>query len=600
MLPLVLVSVVLFALRMYAATQVGFGDSEALYASWAVHPQPAYLDHPGLVGFVAKVLGEGSAPTPVRVHLVTAAVATSIPWFGFGIAKALGARERDAMIAGLVIALVPETAVGLFALTPDLLLAPLWLGALYFAAVGLTSRASDVRSAIAFLAAGLLTAVACAAKVSGLLLWIGLAATYLSAARGKDEHAASARSIWAWAGLAMTAVVLLPIVLFESRRGFPMIHHRLVATQAGAGFSPKNIAAVIGGQFVYLSPLMVILAFLVGRDLIRARRHDVVSRLFAVVFVTSLVPLTLLSLWSPVAEPHWIAPALLVLPLHAARRGRWAARPLVSRRMGGAALGVAGSFSLAAHLWVLVPSSARLMPEDTDPKLDIASELYGWPTASTAIREQMASVATPYDPEGRDTVVVGPHWTVCAQIQASLPHAQVGCATPMPDDFDDWLPRATWRRAHHVLFVTDNRFGGDGAGELPSHVRTGQSRVRILRGGRTARVFELYLYENQASGMRDGEGGAPVVREALGEARQEGDGAREVEPSPHRVGVAAAARGDHDAKPQRDDDAEDAHTPSEGPREEQSNGRDAERTHERDGPDPRESSAPADQRVARQ
>lgn len=520
MLPLVLVSIVLFALRMYAATQVGFGDSEALYASWAVHPQPAYLDHPGLVGFVARVLGEGTAPAPARVHLVTAAAATLIPWLAFGIAKSLGARERDAMIAGLVLALVPETAVGLFALTPDLLLAPLWLGAVYFAAVGLSNEAGDARSAIGFVAAGLLTAVACAAKVSGLLLWLGLASTYVSVARRKGDHAAAARSLWAWAGLGMTAVVLLPIVLFESRRGFPMIHHRLIATQAGAGFSLKNIAAVVGGQFVYLSPLVVVLAFFAGRDVIRARRHDVVTRLFATVFVTALVPLTLLSLWSPVAEPHWIAPALLVLPLHAARRARWSEQPLVGRGLGRAAIALAGLLSLAAHLWVLVPSSASLMPKDADPKLDIANELHGWPTATAAIREQMASVATPYDPEGHDTVIVGPHWTVCAQIQASLPHAHVGCATAMRDDFDDWLPRETWRRAHHVLFVTDNRFGGDGAGELPSHVRTGQSRVRILRGGRPARVFELYLYENQASGMRDADEGSPVVREALGQTSE--------------------------------------------------------------------------------
>jgi hypothetical protein len=51
-----------------------------------------------------------------------------------------------------------------------------------------------------------------------------------------------------------------------------------------------------------------------------------------------------------------------------------------------------------------------------------------------------------------------------------------------------------------VLFVTDNRFPGDGAEQLPAHVRISQSRVRILRGGKTARIFELYLYERRAQG----------------------------------------------------------------------------------------------------
>ena len=164
------------------------------------------------------------------------------------------------------------------------------------------------------------------------------------------------------------------------------------------------------------------------------------------------------------------------------------------------AAAIAGALTLGAHVWVLVPSSARVLPASADPKLDIASELYGWPTAMDAVREAMATAGTPFDPEGREVVVVGPHWTVCAQLHAGLPGVRVGCATPVPDDFDTWLPRGQWRRAEHVLFVTDNRFPGDGAEQLPAHVRSGQSRVRIMRGGKTARVFELYLYERRAQG----------------------------------------------------------------------------------------------------
>jgi hypothetical protein len=109
----------------------------------------------------------------------------------------------------------------------------------------------------------------------------------------------------------------------------------------------------------------------------------------------------------------------------------------------------------------------------------------------------MALASTPFDLEGREVVIVGPHWTVCAQLHAALPGVRVGCTTPIPDDFDRWLPRETWRRADNVLFVTDNRFHGDGAEQLPAHVRVSQSRVRVLRGGRTSRVFDLYLYSRR-------------------------------------------------------------------------------------------------------
>jgi hypothetical protein len=165
-----------------------------------------------------------------------------------------------------------------------------------------------------------------------------------------------------------------------------------------------------------------------------------------------------------------------------------------------AALAVAALFTVAAHAWVLVPSAAKLRPDSADPKIDIASELYGWPTAIQAVKEQMAAAGTPFDPEGREVVVVGPHWTICAQLHAALPGVRVGCATPVRDDFDDWVPRDQWRKAEHVLFVTDNRYPGEGGEQLPAHVKSSQSRVRILRGGRSARIFELYLYERRAQG----------------------------------------------------------------------------------------------------
>lgn len=545
MMPFVVVSVLLLLVRFYAAMRVGFGDSEALYATWAVHPQPAYLDHPGLVGIVARAIGEGTIPSPTRVHIVTSVVATAIPWIAYGAARAFGADKRPAMVSALLVALVPEMAIGLFALTPDLLLAPLWLGALALAAIGLRAPANESRSAIALLFAGLLAGVACAAKVSGALLVVALAVTYVSLARSKFEERAAARSVWPWAGLATGIIILAPVVQYEVKRGFPMLQHRLIETQHDAGLTLRNVGALVGGQLIYLSPLVAWLAFVVARDLFRDRNRDALSRLCFYAFAIPIVPLAALTVWSRVAEPHWVAPALLALPIHAARRTSW--HP--SRRLYLASAGVAAFFTVAVHAWVLVPSASRLLPESFDPKLDISSELYGWPTVADAIRDQISAAATPFDPEGREVVVVGPHWTVCAQLHASLPGLRVGCATPIPDDFDGWFPRSDWRKSEHVLFVTDNRFDGDGSDQLPAHMRIGQSRVRILRGGRTARVFELYLYENRASTSREPEpsrrGGAEV-RETLRERAEKGAAEEEVHERPAMLAVPGAPGG-HDS-----------------------------------------------------
>lgn len=496
-------SALLLAVRLSAAARVGFGDSEALYASWAIHPQPAYLDHPGLVGLFARAIGEGGIPSPARTHVVTAVLSTLIPWLVFAAARAAGAARRPAAIAALVVAVIPEIAVGLFALTPDLLLAPLWLGAIALAIVGLDDRAADgvsLRAAGALLGAGLLAGAAASAKAPGALLALALAAAYARTALARGDGDARsvrvARSLWPWAGLVAGAIVLVPLVLYETHLGWPMLRHRLVDTQVGAGLALRNVGALLGGQLAYLSPVAAVAAVLVARDLVRRRNDDVASRVLFWSFALPIAPLLLLCLWSPVAEPHWIAPPLLALPIHAARRAGEAVT-FARRRLVVATTAVAATFTMLAHAWVLVPASARLMPEGVDPKTDIATELFGWPQAIEAVREQMTVAATPFDPEGREVVVVGPHWTVCAQLQAALPGVRVGCATPITDDFDRWLPRDQWRGAEHVLYVTDNRFPGDGSEQLPALVRVSQTRVRVMRGGRVARTFDLYLYSRR-------------------------------------------------------------------------------------------------------
>ncbi|MGH7270071.1 MAG: hypothetical protein ACREJ3_06530, partial [Polyangiaceae bacterium] len=102
------VSVALFAVRLFAAAHVGFGDSEALYAAYALHPQPAYLDHPGLIGLFARAVGGATAPTPQHAHWVTSALATLFPWEMALTCRACGAPWRRAWIAAIVVSVVPE------------------------------------------------------------------------------------------------------------------------------------------------------------------------------------------------------------------------------------------------------------------------------------------------------------------------------------------------------------------------------------------------------------------------------------------------------------------------------------------------------------
>jgi hypothetical protein len=478
------VSTTLLVVRAYAASRVGYGDSEALYASYALHPQPAYLDHPGLVGLFARAIGGGTAPDPQRAHMATSVLATAVPWAMALACRACGASWRAALGTALVVALVPEMAIGLFAMTPDLLLSVAWIAALGLAAAALRAPAGSARASFGFAAAGVCAGAAAAAKLSGLLLLVALAVTYGS--RPARDHGRTAAP---WAGLAAGVLVFLPVVAFEAHTGWPMLHHRLVATQQAAGVSWRNAGALVGGQLVYVSPLVVVLAAFAARAA-RRDRHDAVGTLLWTASALPAAVLVPLCLWSRVAEPHWLAPAWLALAPAAAR-----ARQSVPRRLVVAALAMAACMVAAVHAWVLVPAMARLAPDSYDPRLDIANELHGWPLVVRAVREEVFDAQTPLSSRG-DVVVVGPHWVICAQIEAALRgDVPVGCDTPVADDFDTWWPRDVWRSADTIVWVTDTRFGPPP--RLPSYVPVRSREVRIDRAGRIVRVFTIVTFERR-------------------------------------------------------------------------------------------------------
>jgi hypothetical protein len=514
---LLAVSCVLLVVRLYAAGHVGFGDSEALYAAYAAHPQPAYLDHPGMVGLVARAIGGGRPPSPWQAHVVTAILATAFPWLMFVACRACGAPRERAAAAALVVALVPEMAIGLFALTPDLLLALCWTAVLALVAAGLRASPRGAVAAACFAAAGVLTGVAAASKVTGVLLAAALVLTYAS--RPARAHA---RTVSPWLGLAAGVLVFAPVAMFEARTGWPMLRHRLVDTQGAAGPSLRNAAALVFGQLAYLSPVTAVLAYKAARTLWGQGRPElsrtakpislpwqrspisevggpragdpVTTWLRTATFVPGAV-LVPLCLWSRVAEPHWLAPALLALAPAAARTAATPDPREPSRRWIRAACATGFALIAAVHAWVLLPAAVRLAPEATyDPRLDIANELYGWPDVTSAVRAELRHMPP-------DAAVAAPHWVLCAQLEAALHgEAAVGCDTPVEDDFDRWLPRSDWRSRDALVWVTDARFSSSPPGA--DRVLLRSTTLRIEREDRVVRTFTIAVYAREANALR--------------------------------------------------------------------------------------------------
>ncbi len=199
---------------------------------------------------------------------------------------------------------------------------------------------------------------------------------------------------------------------------------------------------------------------------------------------------------SPVSEPHWIAPVYLALPLHFARSE--GAR-LVGRVVRRLAIGIGAASVALAHAWVLSPFVPRLLGANYVARYDLANDLYAWRTGLPLIKRAFAQSI---DLDAPAPIVVGPHWTVCAQVHAALPRSiLVGCEGEISDDFSRWLPKSTWEQAPIVLYVTDDRFG-DPASALPRRRVDAAWQVDVERGGVLVRRISIARLVTSASAER--------------------------------------------------------------------------------------------------
>ncbi|MBX3181616.1 MAG: glycosyltransferase family 39 protein [Polyangiaceae bacterium] len=480
----ILGSLVLLGLRLWLGTRVGYGDAEALYASYASFPQPGYLDHPGLIGSVARWLGDGAPPPARLIHLFSAVLGGLVPWVGYFAARRSGATQDGALTTCLALLLFPELSVGLFGFTPDLLLVPLWLLALGAAAAALRAPLGSATQLAWWLLVGGALGLGALSKVSMVMLGLALLAVLLSPP-GRPQL----KTLGPYAGLVTCAILLMPLALWERGQGYPMLTHRLVTTQGEAGFSLRNLGALIGGQLLYATPPFLIGGYWVLRRL--RPLSELTHRLLAAAIYVPLVGLGLLCLWSPVAEPHWLGPAYLAaavgLGLMPEVATRWLRRSAVILGVFVWALGA---------LLVGTDLAPRLLKGTYEPRYDLANDLYAWRSGLEVVR-QTVTEARARRP-GAALTVVAPHWTLCAQVHAGLAgDVDVGCQTPGGDDFQLWWPEARWAGAEQLVYVTDDRFQVNLTERFPKRRAVARKSSLTLRGGRVVRRVEVSLLERQ-------------------------------------------------------------------------------------------------------
>jgi hypothetical protein len=480
---LLLFSLLGLMLKLYAAQRLGFGDAEALYASYAFFPQPAYLDHPGLIGSLARLLGQNQAPSPAMAHRMTACLSTTVPFLGVLAATWAGAPSKRAIYAGFALLAAPEIFSGLFGMTPDLLLAIFWLLFVGLFSLALQSNPASSRTLYLFLAAGVCGGLAFTSKVSAVFMLLAALVTLLQAHSRHHWKAAGP-----YLGIALALLIVSPVVRFEILHHFPMLKHRLLTSQTEAGFSFRNLGALLGGQLLYVSPMLMIAGGWTAYALFRTAPPTATNRWFQNITALSASGLGLLCLWSKVAEPHWFAPSLLVLPVAFACMPSFSLPNWLNR----SSLIVGFIFSMALNLWVLTDWAPKYLGTWYQPKYDLANDMYAWKQFLPEINKAQLEISLK---TRQKPVIVAEHWIIAAQIKAGLGES-VSVTTPpgSDDDFaNTWLPAKVWNRSPLILWVSDDRFPNKKPQQFQNYKAVGVHSVRLMRGGRYVRRLRLEL-----------------------------------------------------------------------------------------------------------
>ena len=484
----------LWASILLVSSLLDLGDAEALYAVYAQHPQSSYLDHPPLIGLLLRVpitlFGAGT----VSVRLVPMLCAALCLILAFLITRDLFGHSAAALCVGLMIA-SPVFSIGMTAASPD---APLAVLTLLFVRLFYRSLNPEndgtVKRQLFPLLSGIVLGFAFLAKYTGACLALGAVIVLLL-----PENRRHLRRPILYLAATVALAIASPVLWWNAHHDWIGVTHRLVYTQTEAGFSLRNLGALLGGQLLYVGPLVLVLfAVAIRRALTRRDRTSPrarAERLLMILSASVLAPAYLLVLWSKTAEPHWPAAGYLPLfPLTA-----FAIAELI--REGGTrikglyrwAVGVGVAVLVIAHIAVLTPVVPLLTPAgDYEPKYDLSNELRGFPAVAATIRRI----------DSQQRPVTAAFYTLCSQLAFHLSRPddpRVRCVSPALDDFDLWYGPFTLDE-RGALFVTDNRFDHDPKALFPDGTVTDINIVPIFRAGIEVRRFSIYTVQLKTAG----------------------------------------------------------------------------------------------------
>lgn len=313
--------------RLLFAAWLPLFPDESYYWEWSRHLAGGYFDHPYLVALLVRLgvwplAALGFAPTPFAVRIGAVLAGTVASFACVGIARRLGG-ERAALLAAIVVSVLPLAATGLVLATPDAALLACSATTLYCVvrAIQATPRS---RAALGWwTAAGVALGLAFSAKYTSILLPIGV----LLAVLLRRELRPRLAEAGPYVACVVATIVFLPVLRWNASHEWIsflfQIEHGL-GRPRGSGVG--RVLEYVGGQIGLVSPILFALMAVAVWRAVRGR--DDVRALLGTV-ATLIVGFFAYSALRKRVEPNWPAPAyipaaaLVGATLWGARGARW-------------------------------------------------------------------------------------------------------------------------------------------------------------------------------------------------------------------------------------------------------------------------------------
>lgn len=298
------------ALRLLIAAALGPGFDEAYYFSYSLRPALSYFDHPPMVSFLIRACTDVTgAITPFTIRL-----GAVILFSASGVMLYLLSRrvldQETALLAYGVFNITPLFAFcSGIAILPDSALVFFWIAGLAV----IHRLIHGDHGMTTWLLAGVLTGCAMLAKYQGMLLGCSLLA-YLMA---YDRRVFSTPGPYLYTTAA--AMVFLPVIVWNWQHDFVSFLFQ-GGRALGTSLSPQNLLMALGGQMLYLTPLifMVFVCVLwqtITRGLMAGEKEQTFHFFFGTL---PILIFSVIAVFKPIL-PHWALVGYITLLIPFAR-----------------------------------------------------------------------------------------------------------------------------------------------------------------------------------------------------------------------------------------------------------------------------------------